>query len=201
MKLFNRAKWYVKVKVNTVNHLVSEQKHKLDVKVLQLREELILKYMMPQFLQYVKETIISKGLNPDVMPAPKVVAVVDDRPTTRNKSTNFCFNEPHWLKESFKDESKHLINKIRTLKTEAPKVVVTIPVVETPEKLNLDGILDTSLESILSTNIENLLQLNREKIIEDKPAKRVRLRKKVVVAKENLIDEAPKKSCCKKIQV
>lgn len=195
MKLFNKAKWYVTQKVN---HAVSEQKQKLDIKVSQLREDLIMKYMMPQFLQYVREIIISKGLNPDVMPAPKVVAVVDERPTTRNKSTNFCFNEPHWLKESFKDESKHLINKIRALKTEASKAVVTVPVVDVPEKLNLDGKLDTSLESILSTNIENLLKLNAEKIVEDKPAKRVRLRKKVVVAKENLIDEAPKKVVAKK---
>ena len=194
MKLFNSAKRYVKIKVN---HLVSEQKHKLDIKILQLKEELILKYMMPQILQYIREIIISKGLNPDVLPAPKVV---DERLTTRNKSINFYLDNPRWLKESFKDESKHLINKIRSLKTEASKAVVTVPVVEMPAiETSIVGapvVIDT--EGLLSSNVEKLLEPNREKVVEDKPVRCVRSRKKVVVAKEDFINEAPKKVVSKK---
>jgi len=186
MNLLNKAKRYVTQKVN---HVVFTQKQKLDIKVSQLREDLILKYMMPQLLQYVREVIISKGLNPDVMPDPKVVAV-NDRPTTRNKSTNFCLNAPSWLKESFKDESKHIINKIKSLKTEVSNAVVTEPVVETPVVADNDGLVDI--------NMENLFQINTEKTIKDKPIKPVRSRKKVVVVKEDLINEVSKKAVTKK---
>ena len=110
-----------------------ELKYKLD----QVKEDFILKFIMPQFLEYVRSVIVAKGLNPDkdpfVKPVPlptavdNLIATLDktNSGSTRGRRTYFGHYVPAWVSESFRDQTKHILYKNKNK---------PLPVKETPSE-------------------------------------------------------------------
>lgn len=124
-KLLSPKVWKNKIK----GHLKCK-KREIENKVNDKKAELILEYIMPQFINYVREMIIAEGLDPDKKPsiADKKPSLADAcKPPVRG-TFKFDNCSPSWLKASFKDPSKHPLYKKKTIPVENNSgLEVTLP--------------------------------------------------------------------------
>jgi hypothetical protein len=175
---------------------------KLDSKVEDLQAQFILEYLIPYLNRYVRSYLESKGLNPDVLPTPKVKEpTIEEKfgfTSTRGKRTYFdCYN-PSWLARSFKDINEHPIVKGRSTPLKVGKIVAE----ESPfDFLSRSVVIDNSdpLEIVdNSAATDPVSEPIVEPVVESKPEEinlntaegRRRYRTKVVKATKDLMEPA-----------
>lgn len=148
-----------------INYKINLKKTEIKYKVASYEHQLVIEYIIPYLNQYVRNAIISKGLNPDAPLKPKVVDNKKDffpeptgflGKTTRGIIPNFSNYIPKWVKASFIDKNSHPIVKHRQ-PTEVKNVETTIPIgVTISEKI--DNITPTNTAEVKVETNDNIVK-------------------------------------------
>lgn len=171
MKITNKIKYFIELK-----------KCQLKAKQGSIKEQIFLKYIFPQLIQYLRAMIVSQGKNPDYVP-PKQPNNVTETKQLFDKRPSFKFNEymPSWVAASFKDPTKHPIFHGRQKE---------LPVVE--EKIeDVEVVLPSEMLKSIEKDFNIIEKLNEavkcveEEIVEQKEKKKTH-KKRPTVAKKSV---------------
>jgi hypothetical protein len=184
MKITNKIKYFIELK-----------KCQLKAKHGSIKEQIFLKYIFPQLIQYLRAMIVSQGKNPDYVP-PKQPNNVTETKQLFDKRPSFKFNEymPSWVAASFKDPTKHPIFHGRQKelpvveeKIEDVEVVLPSDMLKNIEKdFNIIEKLNETVKCVnIIEKLNETVKCVEEEIVEQKAKKKTH-KKRPTVAKKSV---------------
>jgi len=176
-----------------ISLLIVSQRFKLikfNEKLNNIHHKIVINYLVPYLTRYTRNVVIAAGLDPDRVPVKNKsisdhlndslnpTVTLPDRQDTRGKilALNFI---PVWVKESFKDPSRHPVIE-RTRKKDIENLTATVPVdfFEEPKYSGYSDKLDNQdfdnlKTTIDKTNVEQVLEkFEKHLSSENKPKKK-----------------------------
>jgi hypothetical protein len=176
------------------------KKRELKYRLNEIREVFILKFIMPQFLDYVRSVIIAKGLDPDKAPFIKQksseVSIHNVWDSNHEKRMSFNNYVPRWVSESFKDKTKHILYRNRN----KPLPVVTEPVEILPEvNIGVSNEQFTDIGNLAMKNFRDSLKNLADKFpIVDATKEKINNQEVILEVAEKDIKKKPIKKTSKK---
>lgn len=168
MNVLNKLQSFVYNKLQ-----LSARRQQLKKQYVDFSHSVLVKYIMPNLNSFVRHLIVEKGLNPDYVSPPPVVhepsltfEQVKDKLTKIFASHNFMKSNytESWVRESFKDMSKHPVYKSRA-KFEQKQ---TQPA---PLEIVIDEPLQVAIGSDAIENLRAAVKHIEETVVLPKPEK------------------------------